>query len=114
MGRRGRGEAGQASVELVAALPFVLLLGAVVWQLALTGHTAWLAAHAARAGARAELVDADVRGAVRSALPDALEGGLSVERESGRVRVGVRVPLLLRRWQTPVSVGASAALEEGS
>lgn len=108
--RAGRSEEGQASVELVAALPFVLLLGALVWQCALAGHTAWLTAHAARAGARAELVDGDVRAAVRSALPDGLEHGLEVERAGGRVRVSVEVPLLLHRWRLPVAVGATASL----
>ncbi len=97
----------------MAALPFVLLIGAVVWQCALAGHTAWLTAHAARAGARAALVDGDVRAAVRSTLPRSLERGLEVEREGGVVRVRVRVPLLLRRWQTPVAVGATASLGEG-
>lgn len=105
-----RSERGQASVDLVAALPFVLLVGALVWQCALAGHTAWLAAHAARSGARAELVDGDVGSAVRSVLPGGLEWGLKVEREGGVVRVGVRVPLLLHRWRLPVSVGASSSL----
>jgi hypothetical protein len=110
--RARRSEQGQASVELVAALPFVLLLGAVVWQCTLAGHTAWLTAHAARAGARAEVVDGDVRAAVRSTLPDGLEHGLEVERDGGRVRVSVEVPLLLHRWRLPVAVGASASLGE--
>lgn len=105
-----RAERGQASVELVAALPFVLLVGAVVWQCALAGHTAWMAAHAARAGARAELVDRDVGSAVRSVLPGGLEHELKVEREGGVVRVGVRVPLLLHRWRLPLTVGASSSL----
>jgi pilus assembly protein CpaE len=109
-GQTRRRERGQASVELVAALPFVLLVGAVVWQCALAGHTAWLAAHAARAGARAELVDGDVASAVRSVLPAGLERGLKIEREGGVVRVGVRVPLLLHRWRLPVTVGASSSL----
>ena len=112
VGAARRSEQGQASVELVAALPFVLLLGALVWQCALAGHTAWLTAHAARAGARAEVVDGDVRQAVRSALPDGLEHGLKVERDAGRVRVSVEVPLLLHRWRMPVAVGASASLGE--
>ncbi len=112
--RLGRSERGQSSVELVAALPFVLLVGAVVWQCALAGHTAWLAAHAARAGARAEVVDGDVKAAVRSVLPAGLEHGLEVERRDGRVRVGVELPLLLHRWRLPVAVGATAALGDGS
>lgn len=112
--RLGRSEQGQSSVELVAALPFVLLIGALVWQCALAGHTAWLAAHAARAGARAEVVDGDVRAAVRSVLPEGLEHGLEVERRDGRVRVGVELPLLLHRWRLPVAVGATASLGDGS
>ena len=110
--RARRSEQGQASVELVAALPFVLLIGAVIWQCALAGHTAWLTAHAARAGARAEVVDGDVRAAVRSALPDGLEHRLKVERDGGRVRVVVAVPLLLHRWRLPVAIGAAASLGE--
>ena len=108
---RLRAENGQAAVELVAVLPVVLLIGAVVWQLALTGHTAWMSAHAARAAARAETVGRDGRTAARSALPRGLERGLHLEhRSSGRVRVKIRVPLLLHRWRSPASVSASAAL----
>jgi hypothetical protein len=35
-------EAGQASVELVAVLPLVMLAGLVAWQLLLAGHSLWL------------------------------------------------------------------------
>jgi pilus assembly protein CpaE len=91
-----RSERGQASVELVAVLPFLLLVGAVVWQLVLAGHAAWTGANAARAAARAEAVGRDREAAARSVLPGYLEHGLTVERErSGAVRVGVRVPVLL-------------------
>lgn len=109
----GRCEQGQASVELVAALPFVLLAGALVWQFALAGHAAWMAAHAARAGARAALVDGDVGAAARSALPGGLERGLEVRRDGEAVRVRVAVPLLRHGWRLPLSVGASASLGEG-
>jgi pilus assembly protein CpaE len=111
--RHGGCECGQASVELLGVLPAVLLVGAVVWQLALAGHTAWLTAHAARAAARAEVVGRDGRAAARSALPKSLRRGLRFKRESsGRVRVRVRLPLLHPRWRTPVSVGATAFLGE--
>jgi hypothetical protein len=104
-------ERGQAAVELVAALPFVLLAGLVAWQLALAGHAAWLSAHAARAAARAQAVGRDPNAAARSALPRTLERGLRVEHPNGRaVRVRVRVPLVLRRWHGPVSVEATASL----
>jgi pilus assembly protein CpaE len=104
-------QAGQASVELVAMLPVVLLVGALAWQLALAGHTAWLTAHAARSAARADAVGRGPVGAARSALPRSLEDELEVERLArGGVRVSVQVPLLLRRWDAPLRVGAVASL----
>jgi pilus assembly protein CpaE len=111
---RGIGpEAGQASVELVGVLPLVLLVVAISWQLALAGHAAWLCANAARVAARAETVGRDPKVAARSALPRSLERDLSVEKTgSGAVRVRVRIPLILRRWRSPVTVGASAALPQ--
>jgi hypothetical protein len=92
-------------------VPVVLLVGAVAWQLALAGHTAWLTAHAARAAARADAVGKGPAGAARSALPRSLEDDLEVESlERGGVRVSVKVPLLMRRWDAPVRVHASASL----
>jgi TadE-like protein len=105
------GERGQASVELVAVLPCILLLAAVVWQLVLVGHTAWLTAQAARAGARADAVGRDAEAAARSALPRSLERGLDVDsRSAGGVRVSVRIPLLLDAGEAPVRVSAVSAL----
>jgi pilus assembly protein CpaE len=110
-----RSELGQASVEFVAAVPFVLLCAAVAWQLALAGQTAWLCANAARVAARAEVVGGDPREAARSALPSSLRRGLVVSRTgSGAVRVRVRIPVLVRSWSTPLTVSASAGLPRGS
>src|SRR2546423_658172 len=109
-----RSEAGQAAVELVAAVPFVLLAAAVAWQLALAGQTAWLCANAARVAARAEAVGRDGRAAAASALPRPFRTGLQVSRSHGRaVRVRIRMPLLVRRWTTPVEISASAGLPKG-
>lgn len=103
-------ERGQASVELVAVVPFVLLVAAVVGQLALTGHAAWVCANAARVAARAEAVGRDPEGAARSALPGYLEDRLEVERQdSGATRVEVRVPLLLG-LAGAVPIAATASL----
>jgi S-formylglutathione hydrolase FrmB len=105
------GERGQASIELVAVLPCVLLAGAVVWQLVLVGHTAWLTAQAARAGARADAVGRNADAAARSTLPRSLERGLEVHRlRAGGVRVAVRIPLLVHAWDAPVRVSAVSAL----
>jgi hypothetical protein len=104
-------EDGQASVELVAVLPLVLLVAAVAWQLALAGHAAWLSANAARVAARADTVGRDVRSAAKSALPRSYERGLEVRRlREGGVRVSVRVPSVLPKWRTPVRVAATSSL----
>ena len=104
-------ERGQATVEFVTALPFVLLAGLMAWQLALAGHALWLCASAARVAARAEAVGRDPAAAARSALPRSLEQGLEVDRRrAGGVQVRVRVPLVLARWHGPVGVTASASL----
>lgn len=72
-------------METLAAIPFVLVVGAVAWQLGLVGYTAWQSAHAARAAARAEVVGEDGEAAARSVLPSALE-----ERAGGGGRRGGR------------------------
>jgi type II secretory pathway component PulK len=106
-------ERGQASAEMVAVLPLVVLVAAIVWQLALAGQALWLSAHAARAAARAEAVEEDPEDAARSVLPSSLERDLRVTRSSGAVRVELRIPMIARRWRSPVTVGASAALPQG-
>jgi hypothetical protein len=109
--RPAAGERGQASVELVAALPLVLLAGLLAWQLALAGHTAWECAHAARAAARADAVGRSAEAAARSAVPRSLERGLSVRRlREGGVRVSLRVPLIVRAWGKAFTVAATSSL----
>lgn len=107
-------ERGQASVELLGTLPAVLLVAALVWELALAGQAAWLCANAARAGARAAVVGRDPAAAARSALPRSLRQGMTVEKRSGgAVRVRLRVPVLVRQWQAPVRIAATARLGDG-
>src|SRR3954453_11487104 len=90
---RSARERGQASVELLAALPAVLLVGALVWEIALAGQAAWLLAKAPRTGARARVVDRGARAAARSAVPVSLRRGMRVERRSGgAVHVRLNVP----------------------
>jgi pilus assembly protein CpaE len=104
-------ERGQAAVEFVAVVPFVLLAALVAWQLALVGHVAWAAAGAARSGARAAVVGRDAGSAARSALPRSLRRSTRVSRPAaGGVRVSVPIPLVVYRWRTPMRVTASASL----
>jgi pilus assembly protein CpaE len=107
------GESGQASAEFVGALPAFLLVCLIGWQLLLAGQTAWLGANAARVAARAAAVGSDSAAAARSALPRSLARGVKVSDEGGgRVRVSVPIPLLLRGWRSPLSVHATAGLQD--
>jgi hypothetical protein len=107
------GERGTASVELVAAVPFLLLALAAAAQIALAGQALWSASVAARAGARAALVGSDPKAAARRALPAAMRDGAVVEDEDGGVvSVKVPVPSLLPRLPE-VKVGARSGLGEG-
>jgi hypothetical protein len=105
---------GQASVELLGSVPAVLLVAALVWQLALAGQAAWLCANAARAAARAQAVGRSAPAAARSALPGSLERGMRVDDRGDAVRVRLRVPLLLRAWRSPLTVAATAHLASPS
>lgn len=90
---RLRDVAGQATVELVALLPLLGLLAALLWQALLAGETVWLSGTAARAAARAAAVGADPLAAARAVLPPRLERGLRVRREpGGAVELVLRVP----------------------
>jgi hypothetical protein len=93
--RAGSSEDGQASVETVALLPLVVLLGALLWQAVVAGQALWLSAVAARAAARAAAIGGDAEAAARVALPPRLEQGLRVRAAGHGVRVAVRVPSVL-------------------
>jgi hypothetical protein len=104
----GGGEAGTASVELIAVVPFLLLALLVAAQIALAGHALWSASVAARAGARAALVGRDATVAARRALPPSLREGAEVDKSEG-IAVRVAVPALLPRLPR-VMVGARSGL----
>ena len=107
----GHGEEGTASVELVAAIPFLLLALAVAAQIALAGQALWSASVAARAGARAALVGGDPKAAARAALPPSMRDGAEVEEEEGDEGIAVHVPVPFLLPHLPaVKVGARSGL----
>jgi hypothetical protein len=96
MPRPLRSESGQASVELVALLPLVVVLCALLWQAVVAGQAIWLSGTAARAAARAAALGADAERSARGALPAALRHGLEVQEDGDDgVRVRIAVPLVL-------------------
>jgi hypothetical protein len=111
---RSHGERGTASVELIAAVPFLLLALVAAAQIALAGQALWSASVAARAGARAALIGADPKAAARRALPTAMRDGAVVkeDEDDGAVSVQVPVPTLLPQLPE-VKVGARSGLGGG-
>ena len=91
--RTSGGQRGQATVEFVAVLPLVAVIGFAVWQAAVAGQAMWLAGAAARAAARAQAIGAALEPAARRVLPPRLEDGLRVRApEGGGVTVTLRIP----------------------
>ena len=109
---RGTPEAGQASVELVAGIPALLVLAFVVLQLLAVGYSSVLAGSAAEAGALALAAGGDPHAGVREALPGWSRAGARVSVASGRVTVRLRPPALLRALARRFEVTARAALAD--
>src|SRR3954462_14371152 len=84
--------AGQASVELIAALPALALAAALALQLLLVGYSLTIADGAAEAGALAGAAGKDAGAAARDALPGWARGRSKVSAAAGRVTVRLRPP----------------------
>lgn len=87
-----RPEAGQASIEAVAAVPALLLAGLVCLQLLAAGWALTLADGAAEAGAMALAAGLPPERAALGALPGWARGRAEVEVGGGRVTVRLRPP----------------------
>jgi hypothetical protein len=99
---------GQASVELLAALPALALAAAIAVQLLLVGYSLTIADGAAEAGALAGAAGHDARDAARSALPGWARERARVTAEGGRVRVELRPPAPLRALSDALTVDSQA------
>jgi hypothetical protein len=102
-------EDGQSTVELVAALPALLLAGAIALQLLVTGYALTLADGAAEAGALALASGMPAAGAARDALPGWAEGDVEVSVRGGRVTVRLRPPSPLPALADRLAVTSSAS-----
>jgi hypothetical protein len=100
-------EHGQATVELVALLPLMGVLAALLWQ------AVWFVGSAPHPSARASALDTDASAAARRVLPDRLERGLVVRRGSGSrgVQVAIAVPAVLGSGRL-TTVRARARLQD--
>lgn len=91
MSRRAR-QRGQATVEAIAAIPLLLLAGAVALQLLVAGYLLTLVDGAAEAGALALASGRPARDAVTATLPSWAKGGAEVSVRGGEVSVRLRPP----------------------
>src|SRR5436309_11784293 len=105
---RAEGEVGQASVELLAGVPALLLAGLIALQLLATGYSLTLADGATEAGAMALAAGRPAAPAVREALPGWARDRVDVGVDGGRVTVTLRPPspigALARRLELRSSV----------
>jgi hypothetical protein len=83
---------GQASVELIAGLPALLLAGLIGFQILATGYALTLADGAAEAGALARAAGHDPEEAAREALPGWARDRVSVAADGGSIEVELRPP----------------------
>lgn len=90
--RRWRSADGQATVELVAAVPALLLAALLSLQLLAAGYALTLADGAAEAGALALAEGGSAAAAARDALPGWAEDNVSVKVEGEEVSVRLRPP----------------------
>jgi hypothetical protein len=104
----GRCELGQATVELVAALPALLLAAFLALQLLAAGFALTLADGAAEAGAMALASGRDAAPAARAALPGWARDRVTVEVRGGRVTVEVRPPSPFGLLAAPLKLHSSA------
>jgi hypothetical protein len=102
-------ERGQATVELVAALPALLLAAAVALQLLVAGYAMTLADGAAEAGALALASGGSAAEAAREALPGWAKDDVSVAVEGGTVSVHLRPPSPVAALADGLTVSSSAA-----
>ena len=103
------GERGQATVELVAALPVLLLAALVALQLLVVGYAITLADGAAEAGALALASGGSAAEAARKALPDWAEDDVSVAVDGGTVSVRLRPPSPIQALAEHLTIDSSAA-----
>lgn len=105
-----RAEAGQASVELLGALPVLVVLGLFLFQALAVGYATVLAGNAAEAGAISHAGGGDAEEAARAALPGWSRAGMRVGVDGGRVEVGLRPPSPLGVLRDRFEVSSAATV----
>jgi uncharacterized protein (UPF0333 family) len=106
-------ERGQASVEVLAGLPALLLAAAIALQLLAVGYAATLADGAVEAGSLALAAGEDPHDAIRSALPGWADDSVASEIDGGRIVVRLEPPALLDELADRLEVTSSGWVRPG-
>lgn len=88
-------DSGQATVELVAAIPLLLIAGSIAMQLMLCGYALTLADGAAEAAALALAAGRPVKAAAEDSLPAWAANRVDLAVRGGEVMVRLQPPSLL-------------------
>jgi hypothetical protein len=104
------GERGQASLELLAMVPLLVVVALAAAQLLAVGYSSVLAGNAAEAAALALAGGGDPHAAARGALPGWSRERLRVSVEGGEVGVRLRPPALLPLLRGELEVAADASV----
>ena len=99
---------GQATVEVLATVPALLLTGLLCLQLLAAGYALTLAEGAAEAGAAARVAGLAARPAVEAALPGWAGDRVEVEIEGGSLTVRLRPPAALPALAGALEVSSTA------
>jgi hypothetical protein len=102
------GERGQASIELLAGIPALLLAGLIALQLLAAGYSLTLADGAAEAGAMALAAGRPAAPAVRDALPGWARDRVGIQVDRGRLTVRLRPPSPLGAIARRLELSSSA------
>ena len=103
------GDHGQATVELVALLPLLLLAGLAGAMVLASQSADEQAGQAAHAGAIAVIQGGDPRQAAREALPASARRRATITVSGNRVTVRVRPRVPLPALEAPLTAEAEAA-----
>jgi hypothetical protein len=101
-------ERGQASVELLAGLPGLVLAGLIALQLLAAGYSLTLADGAAEAGAMALAAGRPAAPAVREALPGWARQRVEVGVKGGELTVRLRPPSPFEALSRRLEISSSA------
>lgn len=101
-------EIGQATVEVLTAIPLLLLAGAVALQLLLTGYALTLADGAAEAGALALAGGRPAATAAEASLPAWAADRADIAVRGGKVTVRLSPPSLLSAVADQLAVTSSS------